>query len=53
MSDVMCMNHPEWPAEPTGADYGPPLCASCARAAGPDDVGPALLPASLAEVGAS
>lgn len=30
----MCMNHPEWPADETGADYGPPLCPECAREAG-------------------
>ncbi len=34
MNDVMCMNHPERPADETGADYGPPLCPECAREAG-------------------
>lgn len=31
MNEVMCVNHPEWPADETGADYGPPLCEDCTR----------------------
>lgn len=34
MNAVMCMNHPERPADETGTDYGPPLCSECAREAG-------------------
>lgn len=34
MNDVMCMNHPEWPADQTCADDGPPLCTPCAWSAG-------------------
>jgi hypothetical protein len=34
MRDVMCMNHPEWPADPTYAYSGPPLCTPCAWSAG-------------------
>lgn len=33
MSEIMCMNHPDWPAEPEVAIDGPPLCADCARSA--------------------
>lgn len=34
MSDPMCMNHPDRPADDTGTDYGPLLCTPCARSAG-------------------
>ncbi len=46
MNDVMCMNHPERPADETGADYGPPLCPECAREAGLPAPRPAAAPAA-------
>lgn len=29
MIAVTCINHPDIPADVTGADYGPPLCEDC------------------------
>lgn len=45
MNDIMCMNHPAWPADQTGADYGPPLCPDCAGEIGlPAPAAPAPAP---------
>lgn len=32
MTEIMCVNHPEWPAtDQAGVDDGPPLCEDCSR----------------------